>query len=127
MRPRAIPVAVLLASAPLAGPASAAETASVRRITADATTVLKDGGPEAFDAVEGKAVSIILDARGGSLVRINDPNNAVARFTGRHDDRRSGIVACTRPDGSLRLNRRTGVMLRSVTTPGASTSCSPAS
>ncbi|MER2267134.1 hypothetical protein [Methylobacterium oxalidis] len=85
-------------------------------VTKGATTVLKDGSPEAVEAVEGKGVSINLDAKGTSLILINDSNNAVARFTCHRERGRPSVVACTRPDETLRLNRRTGVMLRTVTT-----------
>lgn len=116
---RAILVAALLPVAALPGLAPAQAGAEMFRcITKGATTVLKDGGPEAVDAVEGKGVSITLDAKGASLVLINDSNSAVARFTCQREGQRSGVVACTRPDESLRLNRRTGVMLRTVTTKG---------
>jgi hypothetical protein len=119
VRHRAILIAALLPAALLLGLVPARAGAEMFRcITKGATTVLKDGGPEAVDAVEGKGVSITLDAEGTSLVLINDANSAVARFTCQREGRRAGVVACTRPDESLRLNRRTGVMLRTVTTRG---------
>ncbi|MEA1834594.1 hypothetical protein U8607_21095 [Methylobacterium durans] len=106
-------LAALLAALLAPGSAGAEMFACV---TKGATTVLKDGSPEAVDAVEGKGVSINLDAKGASLVLINDSNNAVARFACHRDRARPGVVECARPDETLRLNRRTGVMLRTVTT-----------
>ncbi|WP_132254986.1 hypothetical protein [Methylobacterium segetis] len=107
---------VLLAALLLATVPAQAETFAC--ITKGATTVLKDGSPEVVDAVEGKGVSVSLEAKGMSLVLINDSNSAVARFACRRDRLRSSVVECTRPDETLRLNRRTGVMLRTVTTKG---------